>query len=354
MVAGWVIGVCFVFWAWEGAIHLKLHGDIIKQNGGDNVFWNLEPDFERWLKESGTSANEFQAVLPIPSFNVGSEKFVPRNPSIPTTSRVFKLAYNTGLPMACGSMSRTSIGQSLNLIQLFSGDYIEKEILDKYPNQKPILILFEENTKITEEEKWLLSKATRITPEGRFGLYRLELDDLKTQNREIVDRFEALRDSALFQQKDFYLSQDSVWFYFDGFDQQEPEFGKETIRGNDQDPLQLFKGKIPAGKYEVSVWMKVDKNRAGFPIVYYQAYHEDGSKGKFYSIPTMFGQTIYRDWMWVDHRFEVDSTHHEIEFFVRERYPEMESFLIRPEDVDIYWPVPGMQTLMYNNFYLER
>ncbi|MEZ4826386.1 MAG: hypothetical protein R3C61_08840 [Bacteroidia bacterium] len=350
-----LVVIALFFWLWEAAIHVKIHAEVALKTRGDNVLANAEPDFGKWLADAGTRPEDFQAVLPVPSFNTGSEKFVPFPPSDPTVARVYKLAFDLGLPLACGSMSRTSISQSIKLIQLFSGDYIEKTILADYPNRKPILILFESGVKLSPGEEWLMKKATRITPEDRFALYRLELDSLATKWDPLESRFAREKDSVLFPDGQLLKSRQDAWVYFSGFDQNENSaFGAETIKGSKSDPLWLFNDTISsAEKMHVSLWMRIDPKESGFPGFFYREYDHTGAQIDYQEIATMFGQTIYKDWMMVEYTFQPRAKGNRVEFWLKDRYPEAESILIRPEDTDVFREIPG-QSLMYNNFYLER
>ncbi|MEZ4774651.1 MAG: hypothetical protein R3D00_15805 [Bacteroidia bacterium] len=350
-----IVVTALFFWLWEAAIHIKIHADVALKTKGDNVLANVEPDFAKWLADAGGNPDDFQAVLPIPAFNTGSEKFVPYPPSDGTVARVFKLAYNLGLPIACGSMSRTSISQSEKLIQLFSGDYIEKTILADYPNRKPLLILFESGVKLSPGEENLMKKAVRITPEDRFALYRLELDSLSTRWGEVEKRFAAEKDSLLFADGPVHKSTRESWVYFNGYDQNEHSpFGAETLRGNESDPLWLFNDTIPSdSRLHVSLWMRVDPKESGFPGFFYREYDHAGNQVDYQQIATMFGQVIYKDWMMVEYTFQPKAAGNRVEFWLKDKYPEAESFLIRQENTDVFREIPG-QSLMYNNFYLER
>ncbi|MDX2246902.1 MAG: hypothetical protein SF052_09020 [Bacteroidia bacterium] len=351
----WMVVIALFFWLWEAALHIKIHADVALHTKGDNVLANAEPDFGKWLADAGLKPGDFQAVLPIPSFNTGSEKFVPYPPSDATTARVYKLAFDLGLPLACGSMSRTSISESQKLIQLFSGDYIEKTILADYPNRKPLLILCESGIKLSPGEEWLMKKAVRITPEDRFALYRLELDSLATHWKAAESRFAREKDILLFAEGNLFRSRKESPVYFNGYDSGgDTAFGVSTIKGSESDPLGLFNDTIPyAEKMHVSLWMKIDPKQSGFPGFFYREYDSLGNQIDYQEIATMFGQTIYKDWMMVEYTFQLKAAGNRAEFWLKDRFPEAESFLIRPVDTDVFMEIPG-KTLMYNNFYLEH
>ncbi|MEL6842363.1 MAG: hypothetical protein AAFP02_04060, partial [Bacteroidota bacterium] len=175
-----IILTALILWGFEAAIHLDLHANVVKNTRGDNIFYNQEPNFATWLEEEGSSVDEFQAVMPIPYFLIGSDKFVPRWQTGPSTARVFKLAFDTGLPMVCGSMSRTSFSQTVELLQLMSGPHVDKPVLDRFENQKDLLILHEFDVPISLREQNVLKLAELIVRKDRFGLFRLPLAKLRS------------------------------------------------------------------------------------------------------------------------------------------------------------------------------
>lgn len=355
VVGRWILFSALIIWLWDAAIQVDKHAEVVLKTKGDNVFANQEPDFGKWLQDAGSEPEDFQALLPVPSFFTGSEKFVPKPPSHPTTARAYKLAYNLGLPMACGSMSRTSVSQSGQLIQILSGDLIEKTVLDHYPNRKPILILHEKGAPITPEETQLMTKAIRITPDDRFALYKLELDSLESLRwDEVINRFDKEKDSVLVQSDNLWMS-GQKWTYFEGFDENGLSgFGQEYLTGTKTEPLFVFNDTIPSDdSMEFSIWIKVDPAVSGFPALFYREYNHAKEQIDYQQLPIMFGQTVYKDWLYTSYIFKPRASGNWIQFWLRDNTPVVESMLIRPTDTDIFLPLPD-HGLMFNNFYREE
>ena len=350
-----ILMAAMVMWGWEAAIHLKLHTEVIKKNRDHNVFIHNHPPYEQWLSENNYSPDDFQAILPIPVFNTGSEKFVPRWITPGVTEQVYMLAYKTGLPLACGSMSRTSIAQSSKLVQLLGSDYLEKEILDDYPDlERPLLIIKEEGVPISVNEQEILKKSALIKREGRYSLHELQLSSLKSEKDNIKSRFSSIKDSVLVKKGDFYLSKDK-WFHWDGFDQKaQSEFGENTISGNKEDLLILYEDVIPDTSWmHISVWMKIDPHVSGFPVFNFKEFDKTDTQIFHAEEGTMFGMNVYKDWLLVEYRYKMREAGNKAVIYMQHRYPEMESLLIRPENLDVYKPLTGMHQLMFNNYYLE-
>ncbi|MCH8903048.1 MAG: hypothetical protein IIA45_03940, partial [Bacteroidetes bacterium] len=135
--------VFLLFWTFESGVHLNENVQdlaIHKFKGSSNAFLNSSFNYKDILETAGYSTSDFQAILPLPYFLVGSEKFdIQRSTAAAVQSML--ASYHTRLPVATGKMSRTSLSQSLKLTQLISHEHIEKQILRDYKNDKPLLLL---------------------------------------------------------------------------------------------------------------------------------------------------------------------------------------------------------------------
>ncbi|MEO0473265.1 MAG: hypothetical protein AAF206_26870, partial [Bacteroidota bacterium] len=341
------------FWLWETAIHLKLHADVARKTRGDNIFINQEPDLGAWLAESGHEVSEFQTLMPLPFFNIGTDKFVPQYPQGPTMARAYKMAFEHGIPLACGSMSRTSLGQASRIMQLLSGPLVEKPILDDYNDLRPILILRQYKVPLSWNEQRLLAKADLLVEKGNFALLSLPIQQLKPNVQALNTRFLNQKDSVLVQDGPVYKSDASAFVYWDGFDGEAmSDFGDQTISAVTDEVLMLFDQKIPdTTQLLATAWMRIDPAHAGFPVLYYKEFDAEGQQVDYQEIATMFGQYVYQDWIQVRHQFQLKGANNRVQLYLKNKAPEAESLLIRPEGVEVFLPIG--ESLMINNFYLE-
>ncbi|MEL7342351.1 MAG: hypothetical protein AAGM67_17845, partial [Bacteroidota bacterium] len=328
----WILLVSAGFWTLEMSIHVKMHADGTRHHLGDNVFINEEPDFGAWLEEAGRSSDEFQAILPIPVFNVGSEKYVSRWQNEPITARAFKMAYNLSLPLACGMMSRTSVDQSNQLVQLLSSGWIEKEIISQYPNDKPILVISQDEVPISWEEQLLLRKTNVIIQKGVFALRELRLDRLSQDPDLLVAQYQALKPALDSLGEGLWATDDSLFYHFERFDQGNPTaFGEETVSSDlGVVELSLFHGKMPQHKYEVSMWVKINHEVAGFPAFLIREFDKDDNMIRDEAHGIMFGMNVYQDWLRFDFEFTPMENSERVHICLYDRKPEAESLLIRP------------------------
>lgn len=347
----WMLVLALLVWSTEAALFLQTKTKRIKEAENENIFRERPDDYAQWLAEAGRSVDEFQAILPVPAFFLGSEKFIPKYFSSQSAREAFKASYDTGLPLACGMMSRTSLSQSLQLVQILSNAYIEKDILAAYPTDKPLLLLAIEEVPLTHNEQALVPRGKRIASRGNISLYELSLESLKPQGAALIARFEAEKDS-LFRQQNLY-STDSLWLHFDGFDAGAlTAFGAETQKA-ESGILPLYEGSVPtAARMRVSVWVKADVRAADFPILHYLEYDAAGAELLHEEINPKFFANIRDQWVQVYYVFTPQSPENRTVMYIAGKYPEVESLLIHPDEAEVFMPTGDASVLMYNNTYL--
>ncbi|MEL7340371.1 MAG: hypothetical protein AAGM67_07800, partial [Bacteroidota bacterium] len=292
---------------------------------------------------------------PIPYFLIGSDKFVPRWQTGPSTARVFKLSFDTGLPMVCGSMSRTSFSQTIELLQLMSGPHVDKPVLDRFENQKDLLIFHEFDVPISIREQNMIKQAELIVRKDRFGLFRLPLERLRSDKEVLIAQFAAEKDSLREVSPGLYLDQSFGEAVLQTYDQSDATaFGQEIQTEMDGDKLVLYEGHINDSlRYHASAWMQIPLDIAGLPVFYYEEYDAEGKQVDWQEIPTMFGMTVYDQYTLVQHHFQVKQPGNRVKFYMMHRGPRAESFLLRPAGSQVWWQCPPPHRLMYNNYYLE-
>jgi hypothetical protein len=147
---------------------------------------NLMPE-NAWI--STIHPENYQAVLPLPYFHVGSENvWLESKCDMMRQSLIVSL--KSGLPSMGVALSRTSISQTYKSLELacipVSSYRIEKDL----PNQKPLLLMVDNCNELNVSEKNLLSQASLVWQGPKFAMYSLpvnKLDSLAANGQKLFE-----------------------------------------------------------------------------------------------------------------------------------------------------------------------
>jgi len=173
--AGYMLGAIFVVWGFEASLHMK---DISAPVFRPNVWLaNSKTDYVPLIVASGYTPDSFQAILQLPLVAIGNETMgVARG--FWTLREGIHASTETGLPLIDYAMSRTSVSQGLDIVELISSPYGEKR-RGQLLNSKPLLLLCEEEFVLPDERKWI-NKAKKIGTYQSITLYALPAAAFKT------------------------------------------------------------------------------------------------------------------------------------------------------------------------------
>ncbi len=122
---------------------------------------NLSESFRSALDTIQTE--DYQAIVTLPFFYQGSESYSrPRSEESARASMVFAL--HSGIPLVCANLTRTSIQESKNIVQLVSPDFYKKGIESDLPDDRPFLVIHT-NDPLTEYEEAVFRKCRAFVSE---------------------------------------------------------------------------------------------------------------------------------------------------------------------------------------------
>lgn len=271
---------------------------------------NLDLSYKDALKE--VDFNEFQAIIPLPFYYIGSESF-----SRPVSGQIEKismiLSAHTKLPIVGAYLTRTSIPESKKIVQLMSPAYYSKKIESDIPNEKPFLVVVSNEEK-TKYEKDLLIRSSLLFSSPEFSLFRLEKSKLFENSYEKeIRQFNTLK-PILKKNKGFLASDRKAFTYYNDFEKRPNEiaFNSEGSysgikKGKNEfaafEPNTFQKNKT----YVVSAWM-YNNHRDALNLWFRFIVEEyDESNDKWYSTTVFpeFSEVIYNDWSLVELEFKI-------------------------------------------------
>lgn len=174
-IAGYVIlAIAIGLWCFEA---IKYAGPILKNIYNPNItFSQSDNRYIDFLNLKDFSVNEIQGQLLLPLFMVGPEK-LSHTQGLWSMRIAMQSAWQTGIPVIDFNLSRTSVSQSLNLLQLTGPDFLRKERAFDM-DDRPILLLVE-NEFTSTQEKEFAAQATSLGSIGSVDLYLLEMAKLR-------------------------------------------------------------------------------------------------------------------------------------------------------------------------------
>jgi len=305
----------------------------------------FSPDnYSEWLLQSGYSPNDFQAILPLPFFNIGSEKILVGREA--SAYEAFRASYNTGIPIATCMMSRTSISKAMKTAQLLADSLIEKQVLKDYPNKKPLLVIATKEW-LNNSENFIVSKSKKIFENESISMYLLSLENLKP-DYTFVRNFKTELEKRNADSSDSRIIQN-------GFENLQSGFvfeGKGAVY-LEEGIIPLFKGKMDESlvnvPQEFSVWVKVFKESESVPVLWYKQYDGNGNEIESRDLSPGYSFDIINDWIRMPCSFTLLAKDNTVEFFFKGKKIALDEMLIRPADVNVISNKKPDGSFFFNN-----
>ncbi|MEM9824437.1 MAG: hypothetical protein AAF985_25350, partial [Bacteroidota bacterium] len=238
-----------------------------------------------WLKTIDWT--QYQAILPVPYFHIGSENIWVRAES-PVLPRSMWTSVQTGLPILSSFMGRTSLSQTLEFMALVKEPYQPLPILEKMDPEKSILIFLQKGNYESKKEQYefLLEDLPPIYEDKLIVLYELKPAILRQRIDDRAVEAHAAFDTLALVQHQEYWSTDSlanaINLTFDHHALERNYAGGGAFAGAEKIEHIVYEGHLPKQKpnvpYICSVWAYVQEDlqaRTWFNIEEY-----DRSSGK--------------------------------------------------------------------------
>jgi hypothetical protein len=181
----------------------ELNNKIVELNDTNNKM----PE-NAWLKS--INVNDFQAILPLPYFHIGSENInIEPKGDIHINSYIASL--KTGLPIITVMGARVSLEQTYNNLELVKEPNGKIPIiLSKFKNDKGILLVLKKEFLNSEYEKLIVDQSDFITETPKFSLHSIAFKKLvEYYKSHAKKKIESLKHEKLFE-RNGYKSNDSL------------------------------------------------------------------------------------------------------------------------------------------------
>ncbi len=188
-VAGYaVIIAAMAIWAWEASGYVEYSRRLSKfgSYNYDMMFSTHEQNWEGFLADHSFKKTDFQALLLLPYFHVGTEKlWVGYGNWLITLGS--KASLQLHIPMINVMMSRSSWGQAEKQVKIAAGPFADKPLLKDIGSNKPFLLMrFDEDT-LNEDQKYLLAASDFIGHYSQCYVYACYPDRIAASDKQHME-----------------------------------------------------------------------------------------------------------------------------------------------------------------------
>ncbi len=150
------------------------------------VFSTEEQTWPVFLEEHHHSSEDFQAVLMLPFFHIGTEKLWVGDPDW-MVMLGSKASLQLHLPMVDVMMSRSSWSEAQKQVKIAAGPYVQKPVLEELKSNKPFLLMHFEDDSLNPDQKYLLEASDYIGHKSQCNVYACYPDRIKANDRKNAD-----------------------------------------------------------------------------------------------------------------------------------------------------------------------
>lgn len=303
------------------------------------------------LKEHQLSFDSFQAILPIPYFNNGSEKIYLE--AAGAQFEGMKWSLGSGLPLAATMMSRTSISQSLELVNLFSSDYIQKDILDKLPSNKPFLLFKDDQPNVFEQN--LLNKAQYLFDTLGTSFYALS-PSLLTDSLIQIKKQLPQTISNLFSHSNYFSSSPTPNVVLKQYnDQANPNAvigtgAYYTEKGDEYIYADTLPNATDSSTYNLSVWFYTDKRVPAYPAMYLTVVDSNGITTYSSDVNGKFSMENFKNWIRVSIDFPLNHAKSKLYVSISGNKRTIDEFMIKPSNLLVVSSTNNNTFFLLNNY----
>lgn len=213
---------------------------------------NKLPVFDYAYNNNASSfmqVTNYQAIMPIPYFNTGSEAYW-HDAACPTILKSYALSLYTGLPLNAVNMSRTSISQCVKNLQLIWEPYKDYPVLKDYDGNKYIMLYVDTTCdKISETEKLLLGQSEYVDTLWGFQIRKITIENIYQLIKFQKDKLSKIHS---------YNQSSYILFTYDSIPNEKSYLGKGSLKIEKGKNTALYREKLLSDKdssYIISFWV---------------------------------------------------------------------------------------------------
>lgn len=336
------LAALLLLWAGESFLQIHAKAKEIAGRTGAVDFMTAEKDAAfRELSWSNRQVSDFQAILPLPYFSIGTDK-IDISGSERGIYEAFRLSMVSGLPLVATHMTRSSVGQILSNLQLLSSPLVAKNLASHFPSRKPLLLLVM-NDALTPAEQRLVGLARKLATTPDLSLYELPLDSLAATTVPAARARATSLLPTLAAQPGGVRTSTGLGAIVQAYGQSPDQRGRLGA-GAFYEPKStfstLYDGPLPTpadtGRYEAAVW-RYGKTAYGYGNMQVSLYDASGQMLDHQVADARQAMEVQDDWVRVAVPFRRTPQATRMVVLYDNRDLLADDLLIRPLNTDVYW-----------------
>ena len=340
-VEAWAGLPLLLLWAAEAWVQVSAKAAQVTEATGASDFLDPTTGLATRLTWSNRPISDFQAILPLPYYNIGTDKF-DLSGSGASAYQAYKLAVSTGLPLLASYIPRASVGQVMQHVQLLSSALVPKTLLAAFPNNKPLLLLVTPDA-LSEAEQRLVRLAHLLVQGPEGALYELPLAALRaTALAHERTKADSLLPTLPLRPGGLRVTT-PAGVLLQGYDHAPDRRGRLSpgaFYAPKEGFATLYDGPLPSpadtGRYEAGAWMYA-KSDYGFGNMQVKLYDAAGQELDHQTTDARHTTEVLGDWVRVVVPFRRTPRAVRIEILYDNRDLLIDDLLIRPVNADVYY-----------------
>ena len=311
-----------------------------------NEFGANEMNRMQW--KCNIPADSFQAIYLLPVTEQWTDKvYFPNN----TASLLYgmKYAYHLHLPLINAMLSRMSYGQTLEAVQFCSSPYIYRDLLDKLPNKKPIVIVTDHHTPLSVGEQYIVAQSKLLfTQDDYIDVYAYyPHQPLDTLQKAFADVQQAASLSTAYQ-----------YYNFENGNSKLTPFGNACIfQKSINDSLLLFTTNFQnfdtSQNIILSFWTKSTNQKANNAVVKIVLRNKNGIEYLNTQYNVSEQKEVYKGWIMGKINLGKIKKDNIIEVSGFSENSFFDSFLMQYENKNVGWQIND-SIVFYNNYWITK
>ena len=334
----------------------------MQKNNAVNPFSPSANIFEDIFSDTDQKAENFDAILFLPSFFQGSEKlYIDR--TVGGFQYAMELSYETKLPLVNYMMSRTSFSQTLNNVQIVSHPYLNNSSKEGVFNSQRLLLAVY-NKPLNAGEQFLVDHATEFARRDNFTFYVFDTKILREKGDKIaIWDYSQLKDSLSEYTTNGipYFSEEPLkLFYRNTFDEQ---INPDTFNGkgsflSDRKPRQM--AEIPVETVEpfwaeISFWAKSGITSMAYPYIDVYFLNEKSEILRAVSVAPTLSSDVSDGWVRASENYEILPAVKRIRIVCSSDSPvNFDELVVRHTAYSAYYDIISSEKFSVNNYIIGK